>query len=73
LTGSQFASLLATKAHSSSSWASRVRGEDGDQVVVQARRVGPGLLAVADDGLPVDAHQPPGLADAVALGDVVED
>jgi hypothetical protein len=35
--------------------------------------MGPGLAAVAGDGLPVDADEPPGLADAVALGDVMED
>jgi hypothetical protein len=35
--------------------------------------MGPGLLAVAGDGLPVHAHEPAGLADAVALGDVLED
>jgi hypothetical protein len=33
----------------------------------------PGLAAEAGDGLAVDADEPPGLADAVALGDVVED
>src|SRR4051794_39177938 len=71
--GSQFASFLATKAHFSSNWTSRVRGGSGDQLVVQGRRMGPGLPAVAGDGLPIDADEPAGLADAVALGDVVED
>jgi len=33
----------------------------------------PGLAAVAGNGLAVDADEPPGLADAVALGDVSED
>jgi hypothetical protein len=67
------ASFLATKAHFSSSWASRVRGGNGDQLVVQPGRVGSGLAAVASDGLPIDADEPSGLADAVALGDVLED
>lgn len=64
---------MATKAYSSSNWTSRVRGGSGDQLVVQARRMGPGLAAVAGDGLPIDADEPARLADAVALGDVVED
>ncbi len=33
----------------------------------------PGLAAVAGDGLAVDADEPPGLADAVTLGDVMEE
>jgi hypothetical protein len=35
--------------------------------------MGPGLPAVAGDGLPIDADEPAGLADAIALGDVMED
>jgi hypothetical protein len=35
--------------------------------------MGPGLAAVAGDGLPIHADEPAGLSDAVALGDVVED
>src|SRR5262245_39357232 len=68
---SQFASSLATKAHCSSHWTSRVRGGSGDQLVVQGRGVGPGLAAVASDGLAMHADQPPGLAQADALGEVV--
>jgi len=67
------ACFLATKAHFSSSWAWRVRGGGGDQLVVKGRGMGPGLAAVAGDGLPVDADEPAGLADAVALGDVMKD
>src|SRR5438309_705198 len=35
--------------------------------------MGPGLAAVAGDGLAIDADEPSGLADAIALGDVMED
>src|SRR5262245_35783057 len=35
--------------------------------------MGSGLAAVAGDGLPIHADEPSGLADTVALGDVMED
>jgi hypothetical protein len=40
---------------------------------MQALGMGPGLAAVAGDGLAIDADEPAGLADAVALGEVMED
>jgi hypothetical protein len=35
--------------------------------------MGPGLAAIAGDGLSIDADEPARLSDAVALGDVMED
>src|SRR5262245_19096514 len=71
--GSQFASFLATKAHFSSNWTSRVRGGKLDQLVVQAAGVLAGQPAQAADGVPVHPAEPTGLADAAALGDVLQD
>ena len=70
---SQFASFLATKAHFSSNWASRVRGGNGDQFVVEPPGVLAGDPAVAGDGVAVHLAEPAGLADAAALGDVLQD
>jgi hypothetical protein len=71
--GSRWASFLATKAHSSSNWTSRVRGGKGHQIVVESPGVLAGQPAVAADGVAVHPAQPPGLTDAAALGDVLED
>src|SRR3954453_11677366 len=71
--GSRFFSFLATKAHFSSNWASRVRGGKGDQLVVQVAGVLAGDLAQASDGAPVHLAEPAGLADAAPLGDVLQD
>jgi hypothetical protein len=69
----QFFCFLATKAHFSSSWTSRVEGGKGHQLVVGGLRVDAGLACQPGDGVLVDAHQPGGLADAAAVGEVSED
>src|SRR4051794_11404821 len=71
LLGSQCFSFLATNAHFSWNWASRVRGGTGDQLVVQVPRVGPGLPAVAGHRLAMHADGSAGLAQADPLGEVV--
>src|SRR5512135_2875523 len=70
---SQFFSFLATKAHFSSNWASRVRGGKCDEFVVESPGVFAGQPAVAAHGVAVPPAEPPGLADAAALGDVLQD
>src|SRR3954464_3031334 len=67
--GSQFFSFLATKAHFSSNWTSRVRGGKGDQFVVEVPGVLACELAQAADAAPVHLAEPAGLADAAPLGD----
>src|ERR1700712_1648391 len=67
--GSQFFSFLATKAHFSSNWTSRVRGGKGDQLVVEAAGVLAGGPAKAADGAAVHLAEPAGLTDAASLGD----
>ena len=47
--GSQFFSFLATKAHFSSNWTSRVRGGKSDHLVVEVAGVLPGDSAQAAD------------------------
>jgi hypothetical protein len=71
--GSQFFSFWATKAHFSSNWTSRVRGGKPDQFVVQVAGVLAGQPAQAADRVAIHAAEPPGLADAAALGDVLQD
>jgi len=71
--GSQFFSFLATKAHFSSNWTSRVRGGKGDQFVVQVAGVLAGQPAQSADRVAVHLAEPPGLADAAPLGDVLQD
>jgi len=66
-------SFLATKAHFSSNWTSRVLGGKGHEFVVELLGMVPGPLAVADHGVLIDADQPPGLAHATALDEVVQD
>jgi hypothetical protein len=69
---SQFASFLATKDHFSSDWTSVVRGGEGDQLVVGRHGVVAGLAGVSCHRIAVDPHEPLGLADAAALGDVFQ-
>jgi len=64
---------LATKDHFSSNWTSVVRGGKGDQLVVGEPGVVAGLADVAGHGVAVDPHQSLGLADAAAIGDVLQD
>jgi hypothetical protein len=63
---------LATKAHFSSNWTSRVRGGKHDQFVVEVAGVLSGQSAVATDRVAVHFAEPPGLADATPLGDVLQ-
>jgi hypothetical protein len=70
--GSQLASFLATKAHFSSNWTSRVRGGERDQLVVEVAGLLAGQAAQAADRAAVDLAEPSGLADAAALGDVFQ-
>jgi hypothetical protein len=62
--------LRPTNAHFSSSWSAVVLGGKGDQFVVQFLGVGAGQPAEPGDGGAADAGEPPGLADAAAVGDV---
>src|SRR3954470_17012418 len=71
--GSQFVSFLATNAHFSSNWTSRVFGGKSDQFVVKVAGVLPGDPAEAADRAAIDLAQSSGLSDATPLGDVVED
>jgi hypothetical protein len=71
--GSQFFSFLATKAHFSSNWTSRVRGGKRDQFVVEVAGVLAGQAAQAADGAAIHPAEPAGLADATPLGDVLQD
>jgi len=70
---SQFASFLATKAHFSSNWTSVVRGGNRHEFVVGVPGVRPGEATVSGDGIGSHPAEPPGLADAAALGDVLQD
>jgi hypothetical protein len=70
---SQCFSFLATKDHFSSNWTSRVLGGKGHEAVVEVLGVFAGPQAVADDGVLIDADEAAGLADAAALGEVVQD
>jgi hypothetical protein len=71
--GSQFFSFLATKAHFSSNWTSRVRGGKRDQLVVQVAGVLAGQSAQPADRVAVHLAEPAGLADAAPLGDMLQD
>jgi hypothetical protein len=64
---------LATKAHFSSNWTSRVRGGKRDQLVVEVAGVLAGQSAVAADRVAVHPAKTAGLADAASLGDVLQD
>jgi len=67
------ASFLATKAHFSSNWTSRVRGGNRDQLVVEVAGLLAGQPAVAADGAAIHPAKPAGLTDAAPLGDVLQD
>src|SRR3982751_3958076 len=56
--GSQFFSFLATKAHLSSNWSSRVRGGEGDQLVVEVAGVLAGHPAHPADGAAIHLAEP---------------
>src|SRR3954471_17963728 len=71
--GSQFFSFLATNAHFSSNWASRVSGGKSGLLVVKVAGVLPGDSAQAADRASIDLAESSGLADATPLGDVVQD
>jgi hypothetical protein len=64
---------LATNDHFSSNWASRVRGGNRDQLVVEVVGVIVGDPAQAADGAAIDLAEPAGLSDAAPLGDVLQD
>jgi hypothetical protein len=64
---------LATKDHFSSSWTSAVRGGNRHELVVAALGVLAGLAGQPHHGVAMDADEPLGLADAVALDQVLED
>jgi hypothetical protein len=64
---------LATNDHFSSSWTSRVSGGKGHELVVGVPGVLPGLAGQPHHGIAVDADQAFGLADPVALDQVLED
>src|SRR3954452_16308537 len=71
--GSQFFSFLATKFHFSSNWTSRVRGGKIHEFIVEVLGLVAGFGEEARDGVPGDAGQAAGGADADALADVVQD
>ena len=71
--GSQFFSFLATNAHFSSNWASRVFGGKSDQFVVKVAGVLAGDSAQTADGAAIHLAESTGLTDATPLGDVVQD
>src|SRR3954469_14891849 len=71
--GSRFFSFLATKFHFSSNWTSRVRGGKIHELVVEAFGLVAGEGEEARDGVPGDAGQPAGGADAAPLAQVVQD
>jgi hypothetical protein len=64
---------LATNAHFSSNWASRVFGGKSDQFVVKVAGVISGDSAQTADCAAIDLAKSSGLADATPLGDVVQD
>jgi hypothetical protein len=70
---SQFFSFLATKDHFSSNYASRVRGGNRDQLVVEVAGVLAGDPAQAADGAAIHLAEPTALSDAAPLGDVLQD
>jgi hypothetical protein len=64
---------LATNAHFSSNWTSRVLGGKSDQFVVKVAGVLPGDSAQTADRAAIDLAKSSGLSDATPLGDVVQD
>jgi hypothetical protein len=71
--GSQFFSFLATKAHFSSNWTSRVLGGKSHQFVVKVAGVVAGPSAQTADRAAIDLAESTGLADTTPLGDVFQD
>jgi len=65
-------SFLPTKDPFSSNWTSRVLGGKSHEFVVQLLGVVAGPQAVAGHGVFTDPQQAAGLADAAALGEVVQ-
>ena len=70
--GLQFFSFLATKAHFSSNWASRVFGGKSDELVVNVAGVETGHSAQTADCAPIHFAKSTGLTNATPLGDVVK-
>jgi hypothetical protein len=64
---------LATNDHFSSNWASRVRGGNLDQLVVEVEGVLASDPAQSADRAAIHLAEPAGLADAASLGDVLQD
>jgi hypothetical protein len=69
--GLQFFSFLATKAHFSSNWTSRVFGGKSDEFVVKVAGVQAGYSAETADRATIDLAKSTRLADAASLADVV--
>jgi hypothetical protein len=65
--------FLAANAHFWSNWTSRVLGGEREELVVGLPRVLAGRPAVAPGGVAIQLAGPAGLADATALGDVLQD
>src|SRR5262249_37475091 len=70
--GSQFFSFFPTKFHFSSNWTSQVRGGKSHQLVVEEFGLVAGPGEVARDGVPGDAGEPAGGADADALAEMAQ-
>src|SRR5262249_35144353 len=68
-----FACFLPTTDHFSSTWTSRVEGGKGRPLVVGGLGVATGEQGQSCDGILTDPHQPGGLADAAAVGEVLGD
>jgi hypothetical protein len=64
---------LATNDHISSSWISRVSGGKGHELVVDVPGVLTGLAGQPHDGVAMDADEPLGLTDPVALDEMLQD
>ncbi len=73
LPGSQCSCFLKTNDHFSSNWTSRVRGGKSHEFLVELPGVLAGRPAVAAHRVAVHLAEPPGLADAAAFGDVLQD
>ena len=71
--GSQFFCFLATNDQISSSWTSRVSGGKSHEFVVGVPGVLAGLAGQPHVGVSVDADEPLGLADPVALDQMLEE
>jgi hypothetical protein len=65
--------FLPTKDHVSSNWTSHVRGGKRHEFVMSVVGLLSGGAGQSDDGVAVDADEASGLADAIALGQVLRD